>query len=143
MNSQLTLQNILAPHYIINLKGNVATFLWSAASQENLESSIDLRIRIKPEELYSLAENLGCINDQGKIIFPDFDSYNRLLIYACVRPLIKKSEKIEELVQLVFEINDLDALYWASRFREIWWKYAKYRRILKVAKAFKLFFNLE
>ncbi|MEM0011049.1 MAG: hypothetical protein QXN53_07945 [Thermoproteota archaeon] len=143
MNSKLTLQNILTPRYTISVKGNVTTFLWSAASQENLESSIDLRIKTKPEELYSLAGNLGCMNEQGKIIFPDFDSYNRLLIYACVRPLMRKPEKMEELVQLVFEINSLDALYWASRFREVWWKHAKYRRILKVAKAFKLFFNLE
>ncbi|MEM2459570.1 MAG: hypothetical protein QXG66_05010, partial [Candidatus Bathyarchaeia archaeon] len=62
---------------------------------------------------------------------------------ACVRPLMRKPEKIDELAQLVFEINSLDALYWASRFREVWWKHAKYRKILKVAKAFKLFFNLE
>lgn len=143
MSSQLTLQNILTPRYAISLKGNVATFLWSASSQINLESSIDLRIRIQPEELYSLARDFGCMNEQGKIIFPDFDSYNRVLIYACVRPLVRKPEKIEELAQLVFEINSLDALYWASRFREVWWKHAKYRRILKVAKAFKLFFNLE
>ncbi|MBO3840366.1 MAG: hypothetical protein JTT17_06065 [Candidatus Brockarchaeota archaeon] len=143
MNSKLTLQNILTPRYTVSVKGSVVTFLWSAASQENLESSIDLRIKTKPEELYSLSRNLGCINEQGKIIFPDFDSYNRLLIYACVRPLMRKPEKIDELAQLVFEINSLDALYWASRFREVWWKHAKYRKILKVAKAFKLFFNLE
>ncbi|MGB9622328.1 MAG: hypothetical protein ACPL07_00650 [Candidatus Bathyarchaeia archaeon] len=143
MNSQLILQNTLAPRYTISLKGNVATFLWSATSQENLESSIDLKVKIQPEELYSLAGNLRCMVKQGRIVLPDLDTYNRLLVYAGVRPLVRKPEKAEELAQLVFEISSLDALYWASRFREVWWKHAKYWRVLKIAKAFKLFFNLE
>jgi hypothetical protein len=143
MTSQLILENSSTPRYAISLKGNMVTFLWSAATHENLESSVDLKIKTRLEELQSLAVNLGCMVHQKKIIVPKLDAYNRLLIYASVRPLMRKTEKVEELAQLVFEISSLDALYWASRFREVWWKHAKYRRIMKIVKAFKLFFDLE
>ncbi len=143
MTSQLTLKDTFAPYYTIGLERDTVEFLWSSVTQEALESSVDLKIKIQTSELYSLAEKLGCTARQGKIVIPTFDAYNRLLIYACVRPLLRKPEKVEELTRLVFEINSLDALYWASRFREVWWEHGKYRRIIKFAKAFKLFFSLE
>jgi len=143
MTSQLILEDSFTPRYAISLKGNIATFLWSAATHENLESSVDLKIKTRQEELCSLAVNLDCMIQQKKIIVPKLDAYNRLLIYASVRPLVRKTEKVEELARLVFEISSLDALYWASRFREVWWKHAKYRKIMKIVRAFKLFFGLE
>ncbi|MEM3590471.1 MAG: hypothetical protein QW702_00010 [Candidatus Bathyarchaeia archaeon] len=41
------------------------------------------------------------------------------------------------------ELTSWNAHYWMSRFRELWWEYRCYRGLLRVVKAFKLFFGLE
>jgi hypothetical protein len=89
-----------------------------------------------------LAENLGCSVEGSRISTSHLDFYNRLLVYACVRPTLKSVETIKSLAMLVLELNSWDALYWASRFRELWWEYGKYRHLSKAVKAFKLFFGL-
>lgn len=127
---------------MVKLKGKTATFLWSSAIENPLESSIDLKIKTRPTELLSLANNLRCPIEDGKIRFSSLDLYNRLLIYASVRPTLKSIEKAATLAMLVLELNSWDAFYWASRFRELWWEHKNRRPLFKAAKAFRLFFGL-
>lgn len=127
---------------MVKLKGKTATFLWSSAVENPLESSIDLKIKTRPTELLSLANNLRCPIEDGKIRFSSLDLYNRLLIYASVRPTLKSIEKAATLAMLVLELNSWDAFYWASRFRELWWEHKNHRQLFKAAKAFRLFFGL-
>lgn len=119
-----------------------AIFLWSSSINNPVESSIDLKIKARSEELIWLAKSLNSPIKKNEIPLSNLDSYNRLLIYACVRPTVKNIEKARMLATLILEINSWDAFYWASRFRELWWEYKSYRRLLKVARAFKLFFGL-
>ncbi|RLG39155.1 hypothetical protein DRN79_00400 [Methanosarcinales archaeon] len=119
--------------------GKNLTFMWSSAP--DTKGSTDLKIRQIPE-LAIIAKNMGCRIQNGRIFIPDLDIYNRLLIYACVRISMRSRIKIRDLATLVFELSSLDAHYWASRFRELWWKHEKYRPLLKTAKAFRLFFGL-
>ena len=121
--------------------GKTLTFIWSSTPNTPLKGSVDLKIRQIPE-LPLIAKNMGCQIQNGRIIIPDLDIYNRLLIYACVRISLRSRRKIKDLATLVFELGNLDAHYWASRFRELWWKHGKYRPLLNTAKAFKLFFGL-
>jgi len=132
--------------YLIKLSRHSAEFIWSSTPYNPTEGSIDLRVglsRLNPSELFILAENLGCAVKEDEIIPASFDSYNRLLIYACVRPTLRNSSKIMDLAVLVMNLSGWDSHYWASRFRERWWRYRSYRSILKAAKAFKLLFSLD
>ncbi|MBS7631637.1 hypothetical protein KEJ47_08760, partial [Candidatus Bathyarchaeota archaeon] len=128
--------------YIVRLNEQGATFLWSSTPHNPLESSVDLQIKVHLKELSLLAENLNCHLKNDEIVLSSLDPYNRLLLYACVRPTVKNTEKVRTLATLILDLNSWDAFYWASRFRELWWEHKNYRRLLKVAKAFKLFFGL-
>ena len=128
--------------YKVRFMQETATFLWSSNLNSPLESAVDLKIKTWPKELFRIAKNLNCPIKNEEILLPNSDPYNRLLIYACVRPTVKNLEKARTLVMLILELNSWDALYWASRFRELWWEYKTHRRLLKVARAFKLFFGL-
>lgn len=129
--------------YIVSFRGKAAIFAWSSTPEQTLKSSVDLKTKTRPSEIFWLAENLGCTLGHKKIFASNLDIYNRLLIYACVRPAIKNVEKATNLATLVLELNSYDTQYWASRFRELWWKHGNYKLLLKAVKAFKLFFNLE
>jgi len=128
---------------MVSIRGEVATFVWSSTPDNPSKSAVDLKVKMRPVEVLWLAEQLGCILRQRKVLASNLDIYNRLLIYACVRPTLKDAEKARSLASLVLELNSWDALYWASRFRELWWKHEKFMHLLKAAKAFKLFFGAE
>ncbi|MEM3550643.1 MAG: hypothetical protein QXV01_06080 [Candidatus Bathyarchaeia archaeon] len=142
MNKQLKQQETKLS-YIVDFRGETTIFAWSSTQEEKLKSSVDLKVKTKPPEILCLAENLGCLFGQRKVFASNLDVYNRLLIYACVRPTVKSVEKAATLATLVLEINSYDAQYWASRFRELWWRHGNYKHLLKAVKAFKLFFNFE
>lgn len=140
------LQTLRAQHlaYLIRIRGRTITFIWSSSPNKPLRSSIDLKIRnINPIELAWLAKRLNCIVSDDKIIIPDLNRYNRLLIYACVRMTIRNLEKTKKLAECVLEINSWDAHYWASKFREVWWNSWRIRNVFVIAKAFKLFFQID
>jgi len=93
--------------------------------------------------LLRLAKELGCEVADLRIIPKDIDPYNRLIIYAAVRPTIASPAKVFELMWFVRGLTSWDAHYWASRFRELWWEHRCYCGLLKAVKAFKLFFWAE
>lgn len=128
--------------YMVRFRGDATTFIWSSTPENPLKSSVDLKVRVQPSDLLWLAENLGCPIEDGKILTSHLDLYNRMLVYACVRSTVKSIETARNLAMLILELNSWDALYWASRFRELWWEHRKYRYILKAVRAFKLFFGL-
>jgi hypothetical protein len=129
--------------YNVSFRGETATFLWSPNPEGSLRSSVDLKVKKCVPEIKWLARNLGCSSDQERVLTSNFDSYNRLLIYACVRPTLKNAQKASDLAIIAMNITSWDALYWASRFREIWWRNENYRSLIKSTKAFRLFFGLE
>jgi hypothetical protein len=138
-----TLEEALQTKYQIRLTKNMATFIWSSTPQTPLKSSIDLKTRINPNELLLLAKEFSNPVDNGKIVVQNLEQYNRLLIYACVRPSLKKVESIRKLQAEIFDMTSWDAHYWASAFRELWWKHGKHAEIQRLVKAFKLFFEIK
>jgi hypothetical protein len=141
--SNQTLIQEIKPQYLISFKREKATFIWSSSPENPIKSSIDLKIKTKPSEITWLAKTLGIPSQNGKLTPSNLDAYNRLLLYTCIRSTIKNPDKARNLAFLILEINSWDALYWASRIRELWWKSPNPRNLTKVAKAFKLFFGLE
>jgi hypothetical protein len=138
-----TLEEVLQTKYQIKLTKNKSTFIWSSTPQAPLKSSIDLKTKISPDELLLLAKEFNSPVDNGKILVQNLEQYNRLLIYACVRPSLKKTESIRNLQAQIFDMTSWDAHYWASAFRELWWKKGKHAELQRLVKAFKLFFEIE
>jgi len=131
------------PYIAVRCRGRTATFLWTSSPRDRLKSSVDLKVKVNPEELMWLARTLNCRLDKDDIVFPSLDPYNRVLIYACVRKTIRSPHKARCLADLVLDLNSWEALYWASTIREDWWLNRSVRKLYKVAKAFKILFNLE
>ncbi|MEM1557688.1 MAG: hypothetical protein QXL27_09475 [Candidatus Bathyarchaeia archaeon] len=136
-------QKHLHTRYQVILRKNTAIFLWGSTPQKPLKSSIDLKTKINPKELLLLAEEFNSTTEDGRILVQSLDIYNRLLIYACVRASLRKSENIRKLRGLISGMTSYDAHYWASAFRELWWKYGRRVSLQKTIKAFKLFFRIE
>ena len=138
-----TLEEVLQTKYQIKLTKNQATFIWSSTPQTPLKSSIDLKTKINSYELLLLAKEFNSPVDNDRILIQNLEQYNRLLIYACVRPSLKKAESIRKLQAQIFDMTSWDAHYWASAFRELWWKYGRQAELQRLVKAFKLFFEIK
>lgn len=137
------MQSEMEGSFRVRFRKKRVEFIWSSTPRRPVKGSVDLKVRVDPLELLWLAENLGCIAENGGLLVPSLDAYNRLLVYACVRPTIRRGVKARDLALLVLDLNSWDAHYWASRFRELWWRFGLYRPIMRVARAFKLFFGLD
>lgn len=133
---------LLKSHFTVKLYQRSAAFYWSLCPVVK-GGNLDLKARVHLKELQSLARELGCEVAGSRIIAQDIDPYNRLIVYAAVRPTIASPAKAIELMWLIKGLTGWDAHYWASRFRELWWEHRCYRMLLKTVKAFKLFFGLE
>ena len=129
--------------YLLKLERGYARFIWSSNPWSPLEGSIDLKVRVNLIELFYLADVLNCSVKDEEILPQSLEIYNRLLLYACIRPTIRDRGKAMDLAQLVLDLNSLDAHYWASRFRELWWRHGCYRPLMKTSKSFKLFFGVD
>lgn len=130
--------------YQIKLAKNTAKFIWGSTPQTPLKSSIDLEVRINPKELLILANKFGIPVEEKNILVRSLDIYNRLLIYACVRPSLRGDiESIQKLKEQILGMTSWDAHYWASAFRELWWKHGKRIKLQNIIKAFKLFFEIK
>ena len=130
------------PLYLIRACGKTVKFTWSSNPRKPLRGSIDLKAKVNFPELLKLARKMGCQVNGSEILPPSQDAYNRLLVYACVRPTLRSSSEVLRLAECVIEMNGWDALYWASAFRKLWWLSPSYRSLRKVVGAFKLFFNI-
>ncbi|MGB9960570.1 MAG: hypothetical protein ACPLKQ_08690 [Candidatus Bathyarchaeales archaeon] len=130
--------------YQIRLARNRATFIWGSTPQAPTKYSIDLKTKINPKELLLLAKEFNIPVEENKILVQNLELYNRLLIYACVRPSLRESvESVRKLQEKIFDMTSWDAHYWASAFRELWWKHGKRLKLQKAVKAFRLFFEIE
>jgi len=143
MRARALKQEQLETRYQIKLAKNQAIFIWSSTPQAPLKSSIDLKAKINPNELLLLAKEFGISIEKNKILVQNLELYNRLLIYACVRPSLRKIESIRRLEEQIFGMTSWDAHYWASAFREMWWKHGKRAKLQNVVRAFKLFFEIK
>jgi len=137
------LEQVLQTKYQIKLAKNRATFIWSSTPQKPLKSSIDLKTKINTDELLIIAKELSVPVEDNKIMVQNLELYNRLLIYACIRPSLRKAESICRLQEKIFDMTSWDAHYWASAFRELWWKHGKRAGLQNVVKAFRLFFEIK
>jgi len=131
------------PFIAVRYRGKTATFLWTSSPKTLLKSSVDLKVRIDWDELLWFARTLNLPCKKNLIVFPTLDAYNRVLIYACVRRYLKSPRKARKLAHLVLDFNSWEAFYWASSIREEWWMNRSVRKLYRVAKAFKVMFNLD
>lgn len=133
---------VLKNCFTVRLYKRSAAFYWSL-NPTFRGGCLDLKVKVPPQELLNLTKELHCPVDGSKIMPSDIDSYNRLLIYAAVRPTLTHPLQAVELVWLVKGLTGWDAHYWASRFRELWWEHRNLKGLRKAVKAFKLFFGLD
>jgi len=127
-------------YYVVRFRGRAAIFIWSSSPKSLRRSAVDLKVRVNPKEVFWLAKRLNCRFDDDMVFAPNIDVYNRLIIYAFVRPTIRNNNKARELGELVINMSYVDAYYWASMFREVWWNYGNHKSGLKHARSFKLLF---
>lgn len=130
------------PVYMIKAYGRTVKFTWSSNPERPLKGSIDLMAKVNFSELLELAREVHCHVRGSEILPPNQDAYNRLLIYACVRPALKRPSEMLRLVDCVAGMSSWDAHYWASAFRVLWWSRRNLRGLRKAVRAFKLFFNI-
>ena len=131
------------PFIAVRYRGRTATFLWTSSPETLLKSSVDLKARIDWDELLWFARTMNLPCKKNLIVFPNLDTYNRVLIYACVRNYLRSPRKARKLAYLVLDFNSWEAFYWASSIREEWWMNRSVRKLYRVAKAFKVMFNLD
>lgn len=105
-------------------------------------STCDLKASIDVDELVQVAQKMGLRTSGSTMIVDDLDAYNRLLVYAAVRPRLKHASQANELLWLVRNLNPWEAGYWASAFREAWWARPDPKNVRRVAKAFMTLFEL-
>jgi len=134
---------LLKPLYLIRAYRRTVKFTWSSNPRKPLKGSIDLKARLSFPELLKLARKMGCQVNVSEILPPSQDAYNRLLVYACVRPALQRTSEVLRLADCVVEMSGWDALYWASAFRELWWSGSNHRSLRKAVRAFKLFFKID
>jgi len=137
------IENRVERRHFIKLNGEMAEFVWSSTPENPTRGSTDLRIKVKVGELLHLARVLGCSRERDVISVPSLDAYNKLLLYSAVRASIRRPDKAKELAELILDLKGWDIHYWASKFRELWWRYRRPSRLMKTAKAFKLLSGLE
>lgn len=130
------------PEYKICVCKKSVTFLWTCEPGNFYKSALDLKVKVPAQEIVKIAEELGCNRVGSKIFIPNLDIYNRLMIYAAVRPKVRSVSGLRELRLVIEKMNGWHAHYWASGFREIWWAHRNYRSMFKAVKAFKLFFEI-
>jgi len=102
-------------------------------------STCDLKAKVNVEELTRIARKLGLNANGTSITVDSLDLYNRLLVYAAVRPFLKNAAELTWLVQ---NMNSWEASYWASALRETWWAGEGQRGVSRVARAFITLFEL-
>ena len=102
-------------------------------------STCDLKAKVNVGELVRLAWKLGLDANGSSITVDSLDAYNRLLVYAAVRPFLDNGAELALLVQ---NMNSWEASYWASVIREAWWAGEGQRGVSRVAKAFITLFGL-
>lgn len=102
-------------------------------------STCDLKVKVNVGELTRLAWKLGLDVNGMSIAVDSLDLYNRLLVYAAVRPFLKDAAQLSWLVQ---NMNGCEASYWASTVREVWWTGERQRGVPRVARAFITLFEL-
>ena len=143
MKAAVSGQELLETKYLIKLTKDKATFIWGSTPQKPLRSSIDLKVRINPKELLLLAREFNASVRGDRIFVQDLETYNRLLIYACVRPSLRRNLKsVHRLREQISNMTSWDSHYWASAFRELWWRYGRITKLRNVVKAFRLFFEI-
>jgi hypothetical protein len=121
-------------YYVIKLKDNTAKFIWSSSPESE---NVDLEVQVNPREMIEIAKRFKCDFKDNIIYIPNFDVYNRLLIYAYIRPLLNEKE-LMKVMKIISDLSYIDAFYWASKFREKYWYENKWE--YNLAEAFKLFF---
>lgn len=126
---------VLQAAFKVRMYGKSAAFTWL--------STCDLKAKVDAEELARAARKMGLHVNGRTITVDDLDAYNRLLIYAAVRPFLKHASQANSLLWLVRNLNGWQASYWASEFREAWWAKPGPRSIRRVARAFITLFELE
>lgn len=129
-------------HRVVSIRGRKARFIWSSTPRKPVKGSIDFVARVDVSELLWIAKSLNCTVNGGKILVPDIDSYNRLLLYSAVRPTVRDRSKAVDLALLILSLSVHDVHYWASAVRSVWWRYGRGSHVSRVARAFKVFFNL-
>jgi len=128
------LEKAVQARFKVRVYRKVAAFTWL--------STCDLKAEVDVDELARVARKMGLKVDGATIRVEDLDAYNRLLLYAAVRPYLRHASQANELLWLVRNMNSWEAGYWASAFREAWWARPNAKSVRRVAKAFITLFEL-
>ena len=95
--------------------------------------------RVFLPEFINFAKQLGFeVSGKKRIILKTDDdcAYLRLFVYAMVMQTLKDNILWGKLEDQILSMEPLALRYWASTFRNSYWKYNNRRKLLKIAKCF-------
>jgi hypothetical protein len=126
---------------VMRKNSSTVEFIHTSKFNSISDGAKDLEAEVDWEELCSIAKRLGCFISDEKVRTKSQSEYDRLLIFAAVRPTLKSKDTISELSEVVLKLNGYDLNYWALQFKKAFW-YEDHFKVARVAKAFNVLFGL-
>ena len=126
---------------VMRKNSSTVEFIHTSRFNSITEGAKDLEAKISWKELGFIGKRLGCKVSNDKVYAKNQSDYDRLLIFAAVRPTLKHHIKASDLSEVVLKLNGYDLNYWALQFKKAFW-YEERSQIARVAKSFSILFGL-
>lgn len=126
---------------IVRKNPSTVEFIHTSKFNSITEGAKDLEAEVNWKELCFISKRLGCQISTEKIYAKNQSDYDRLLIFAAVRPTLKHQTVVPDLSDIVLKLNGYDLNYWALQFKKAFW-YEDNSQVARVAKAFNVLFGL-
>jgi hypothetical protein len=104
-----------------------------------IKGKIEGTARVFLPEFINFAKHLGFeVSGKKRITLKTDDDYAylRLFVYAMVMQSLRDKTTWGKLEDCIISMDALSLRYWASTFRNKYWKYKNRRKLLKIAKYF-------
>jgi hypothetical protein len=126
---------------VVRKASSKAEFIHTSKFNSITEGAKDLEADVKWKELCFLAKRMGCNVSNDKVYAKNQSEYDRLLIFAAVRPTLEHKATVSDLSDVVLKLNGYDLNYWALQFKKAFW-YEEHSQVARVAKSFSILFGL-
>ncbi|WP_048146709.1 hypothetical protein [Pyrococcus abyssi] len=106
---------------------------------QKVPGRVEARTRVYLPEFLEFAKDLGWeVKGKKRITLTTHDDYAylRLLVYGVVMSATKDPVKWDYLKDHVLSMESIPLRYWASKFKNVYWKYKNRGKLLYLARRF-------
>ncbi|BAA29995.1 hypothetical protein [Pyrococcus horikoshii] len=97
---------------------------------------VEAKARVFLPEYSDFAKGLGFEVKKRRMTTENDYAYLRAMIYGVVMGVLRNPGDWERLEERVLEMEPIELRYWASKFRNVYWKYKNMRRLMFLARRF-------